>query len=221
MDWEELLEPTLPRLIILVLLFSYCMVTLPVVTMHGESCREKGVDCTYQDYNVSVYYCLTIGFYEEFHTMSLYSLRVCSKSSLLWLFLIIPLLYIISLPVYEQVEKSVYAWKYGSMHEVFTFALVVVTLIPAFIFGIMEAGSPQLSVTAYMVYPVGLLYGCAHMVVSGDILLPIVTILVLAVVVYQLNNLFKKKRIHLIHAVWVFYLVVTLLGALVMYTSSV
>jgi hypothetical protein len=217
MDWEELLELTYPRLIILVLLFSYCMVTVPVVTMHHESCREKGVNCTYQDYNVSVYYCLTIQFYEEFHTMSLYSLRVCSKSDLLWLFLIIPLLYIISLPVYEQIEKSVYAWNYGSTHEGITFSLGIATLIPAFMFGIINAGSPQLPVTAYVVYPVGLFYACAHMLVSGKALSSLIILCILAVVVYQVHALFKKKKIDAIHAIWICYLVITFFGAFVMH----
>lgn len=219
MDWEELLELTTPRVIITILLFSYCIFTLPMITMHSASCQQEGIDCIFTEYRVSIYYCLKIGFYEEFHSFSLYSVRECKKMDFLWLFLIIPLVYFISLPVHDYFYRSVYAFKLGSKNEVITCGLLIATAVPALIFGIMEAGSPDVPLLAYILYPFSLFYLCALMIYLGDIIIPGIMIAILAVIIHTVVNFSKKWEIsHVkLYVIWVLYLVVTFLGIILMY----
>ncbi|MBU7027179.1 MAG: hypothetical protein HXS48_09565 [Theionarchaea archaeon] len=221
MDWEELLELTIPRVIITILLLTYCIVTIPVISMHSVSCTQEGIDCTSTDYRVSIYYCLNITFHEEFHSFSMYSVRDCNKMDLFWLFIIIPLLYFISLPVHDQFMISIYVWKSGSNHEGLTFGLLTVTAVPALIFGIMEAGSPDVPLIAYTIYPFSLFYLCALMIYSGDIIIPGIMIAILAVITRTVMNLSKKWEIPHVnfYVIWVLYLVVTFLGIILMYIS--
>lgn len=214
MDWRELLEPTIPRFIITILLVGYIIFTIPLITMYDTSCREEGIDCTSTQYRVSMYYCLKVRFHEEFHSSYMYSVRDCNKTDFLQLFLIVPLLYVMSLPVCDQFSKSMYAWRVGSKNEAVTLGLLVATGIPGLLFGILEAGLPENPVTAYTVYPFGLLYICVLMVYSGEIIIPGVIITILAVIAYKTVDLFKKWNIYHAHlyAMWVLYLAVTLLG---------
>ena len=221
MDWEEVLELTITRVIITILLLMYCIVTIPVISMHSVSCTQEGIDCASADYRVSLYYCLNINFHEEFHSFSMYSVRDCNKVDLFWLFIIIPLLYFISLPVHDQFMISMYAWKSGSKQEGLTFGLLTATTIPGFLFGIMEAGSPELPLVAYTVYPLALFYLCALMVYSGEIIVPLIMMAALAGTIYVSVSLSRKWVIpHVnLYVAWALYLLVTLLGALLMYAG--
>jgi hypothetical protein len=214
MDWRESLEPTIPRLVITVLLFSYCIFTIPVVNMHSTLCKEEGVDCSYMNYRVSVYYSLTIGFHEEFFTPSLYAVRDCNKNDVFWLFLFIPFLYVISQPVYGQIMMSVEAWRYGSRKELITWGLLILTLLPGLFFGVMEAGSPDLFLYGYIFFPLGLFYACVHMLSSGEMVIPVFVGIFLAVIVFGANRFFREEDMDYprVYTFWVFYVVTSLLG---------
>lgn len=186
------------------------------MNVHAVSCKQEGVDCSSADYRVSVYYCLKIGFHEEFHTMYLYSVCDCNTRDVLWLFLVVPLLYFASLPVHTKLTDTVYAWQSGSMHELVTFSLVVVTLLPVLFFSILEAGSPESPLVAYIIFPLWLFYLCALMLYSGEILIPVIVVIILGGTAYGLVTLFKKWEITHVrpYVIWVLYLVAVFLGAL-------
>ncbi|MBU7016401.1 MAG: hypothetical protein HXS44_02745 [Theionarchaea archaeon] len=218
MDWRESLEPTIPRLAITVLLVSYCIFTIPVVNMHSTLCKEEGVDCSLTDYRVSVYYCLKINFRQEFYTPSMYAVRDCDRKDLLWLFFLVPFLYLISAPLYEQIMMSVEAWRYGSRKELITWSLLILTLLPGFFFGVFESGSPDPFLYGYLFYPLGLLYTCVNMLSSGEMVFPVFAAIFLAVTVFGASRFFREEDMDYprVYTFWVFYVVTAFLGVLVM-----
>lgn len=215
-DWTDYLEPTKLTVVLTVLLFCYWFFVIPFVSVHSVSCRQEGVDCSSADYYETLYYCLKIQFHEEFETMYMYSVRDCTPGDILWLILIVPLLYVASLPVYTWLIDSMYARESGSLRELLTWSLCAVTLMPALIFSIIEAGSPESPLVAYIVFPFWLLYKCAFMVYYGDVVAPAVVFIILAAAKYGFSRLFREWEIphSNLYVIWVLYLVLILLGAL-------
>ena len=219
MDWRELLELTTPRIIITVLLLCYVIFTIPVITIHSTYCKQEGVDCSSSIHRVPIYYCLNIGFHWEFQTLSMYSARHCNKTDLLWLFLIIPLLYFISLFVHTKLVESVEAWRYDSKIQLLTCGLLITTLLPGMLFGILETGLGDSLIIAYTVFPFGFFILCAEMIWYGDIVTPAAMIGILLLIGYSSHILFKKWEIThaVLYVMWVVYLVAAFFGVLLIY----
>lgn len=218
MDWREICEPTKPRLILTTLLLIYTIFTLPVITMHATLCTEEGTDCFSAVYSVSIYYCLKIGFHEEFHSPSLYATRDCDKTDLVWLPLILITLYLMSYPLHTIYISNADSWKYGSKRGLLTFVSLIGTLLPALIFSILEAGSADL-LKAYTTYPLGLFFVNAYLMNEGNFIIPVMTILVLFTITVILMNLFRKWEITplLFYIIWMLYLVVAVLGGILLH----
>ena len=216
MDWNDVLAPTTPRLIIFVLLVSYGFFTIPFITLHSESCREEGIGCSFSDHRVSLFYCVDIDFHTEYHTMYMYSSKECSKSDVLWLFLIIPLLYLVSFPLYEKLQDTVDAWNYGARKGLVICGLLIFTMLPALILGIMAPGSLYSPISAYTAFPLGLFYLCAHMLAAGMFIIPLGVALILAVVAYSGLAYLRMWEINhpTLYVLWMLYIVVALLGTL-------
>lgn len=219
MDWRELLNPTIPRIIITVLLLSYCVFTLPVITVHSTYCDETRVNCTTIDYGVSLYYCLTIDFHEEHSQDWLikslsYFIDDCNKLDVLWFLVIAPFIYCISFFIHKKLRKSIDLWRYGSKDGLLAFILFTITLFPGLGYSIVDAGMRDIFVEPYVLNPFAFFYVCALLLQSGRIFTLIITGVGLAVSTYGLRKLFTKwGTLHgRAYTVWVLYLILILLG---------
>jgi hypothetical protein len=217
MELRDVLEPSVPRLIITGLLLIYCMVTLPLLTINQTICQEEGIDCVSEVYHVSLYYCLTIGFEKEFHTPYLYSLEVCTKKGILWLLLMIPVLYGLSYFLHERWERSIDAWKFGLKPDLITFLLIIFTILPPFIFGIVNTRAATGPLAAYTLSPITFFYATAHSLISGRILLPLITLGGLILLICGTFFTWKKWEIShpAAYTVWITYLTICIMGIVV------
>lgn len=222
MDWRELLNPTIPRIIITVLLLSYCVFTIPVITVHSTYCDEHRVNCSTTEHGVSLYYCLTIDFHEELGKDWLvsYLVRDCNKLDVLWFFVIAPFIYCISLFVHKKLRKSIDLWGCGSKDGLLALVLLTVTLFPGLGYSVVEAGMGGILIDPYVTFPFGFFYMCALLLRSGRIFTPIITGVGLAVITYGARKLFKKWGIlhGRAYTVWVLYLILILLGYVLVFT---
>jgi hypothetical protein len=192
------------------------MVTLPVMSLNQIICQEEGIDCVSEVHRVPLYYCATIGFQKEFHTLYLYSSETCSKKGILWILLLIPLLYVLSYYLHERWETSIDAWKFGLKSDLIAFLVIIATILPSFLFGIFNTRMEATPLTAYTVSPIVFLYEITHVLISGMIIPFVIILGGLILFICGIYFICKTWEIPhpLLYTIWGSYLAICILGIL-------
>ncbi|MBU7032811.1 MAG: hypothetical protein HXS53_09790 [Theionarchaea archaeon] len=217
MELRDLLELSVPRLIITSLLFIYCLVTLPFLSINQTICQQEGIDCTSEVHHVPLYYCIIIGFEKEYHTPYLYSLEVCNKKGIAWFLIIIPLLYGLSYFIHERWEVSIDAWRFGSKSDLITLLVLIFTIIPPLIFGIVNHHPAIGPLTAYTYSPIAFIYAAIHSLISGRVLFPLIILGGLILLFCGIFFSLKKWEIPhpAIYTSWIIYLTICIIGLVI------
>jgi hypothetical protein len=195
MKWKEYLKLTTSKSVITIFLIAWVVFAVPFMNMSHTYCEEKGENCSSDVERTSLVVCLAMNFHEEHfyehrQTSNTYYVRECSKSDLLWLLIIVPLIYLISSFMDTKIAD---ARRHNPKEGRLILILAVLTLVPGFIFGTF----------AYVFFPFNFIF-----VTSIGMLA------FLALVACFLAKFLEKSEMKhpWLYSAWILYVVSLLLG---------
>ncbi len=232
MDWSEILKPKKINVAVSLVLLLLVLNSWPFMYAKDDFCHQKGVDCFTQYLRTTLFQCTSIGFQEEpiydFQSEisdSRYHSRMCYPSSLAWLFVLIPLIYLFS---------SYTAYRYGLVitgdtdSKTAVLKLSLLTLSMLFLLHSLPftryggLNEPLQTILLLALLPLGFIieivsFGTEALGRAGSILITLLFLSVLACIYV----FYKKKEIHhaFFYALWT-YIVMILIIAPILFEAG-
>jgi len=215
MEWRQFFGPKASVIVITLLLVAWAFCALPVMVMHHNICVEGIYDSPSHTWRTTVLECLKIGFHKEAahvtsHKTVLHTIYDCKRIDLLWFFLIIPLLYLLSFPFKTQLDKTINAYRRGAKPEFLPSFLVLATILPGML---LALGGIALALFNYFLIPLILFIFWSRYNSLG---ISIAVVAVLTVIAFVITKLLKKWEIphSWAYTIWILYLVMFLSGSI-------